>query len=108
MIISFHRFPAKIREVNEEDMEVLIHFDGWNQRYDEWLPMTTERIRPMTRHSARKDKNRKARTVNRFFYENKCDVIDFFKIKVKIVKTYHICTKQHNFKHCLKPITNLH
>lgn len=55
-------FPAKIREVNEEDMEVLIHFDGWNQRYDEWLPMTTERIRPMTRHSARKDENRKART----------------------------------------------
>lgn len=76
-------------------MEVLIHFDGWNQRYDEWLPMTTERIRPMTRHSARKDENRKARTVNRFFMRIHDVIVDFFKTNV--VKTYHICTEPQKF-----------
>ena len=60
----FHRFPAKIKDINDEDMEILIHFDGWNQRYDEWVSMTSEKIRPMTRHSARKNSSRKPKTVS--------------------------------------------
>ncbi|KAL4234832.1 hypothetical protein ACF0H5_006473 [Mactra antiquata] len=51
-------FPAKIRAINEEDMQVLIHFDGWNQRFDEWIDMASERIRPLVRHSERKGKKR--------------------------------------------------
>ena len=35
---------------------VLIHFEGWNQRYDEWVEMKSERLRPMSRHSERKEK----------------------------------------------------
>lgn len=52
-------FPAKIREINEEELQVLIHFDGWNQRFDEWVDMASDRIRPIMRHSERKEKNRK-------------------------------------------------
>ena len=39
--------------MDEGDLTVLIHFEGWNQRYDEWLSMYSEDIRPSTRHSER-------------------------------------------------------
>ncbi|CAH1775914.1 unnamed protein product [Owenia fusiformis] len=53
-------FPAKIMEVDDKELEVLIHFDGWNQRYDEWISMDSDRLRPMARHSDRKtDKGKK-------------------------------------------------
>ena len=41
------RYPAKIIEVDDRDMTVLIHFDGWNQRYDEWVKMTSDQLRPL-------------------------------------------------------------
>jgi len=41
------RYPAKIVEVDDRDMTVLIHFDGWNQRYDEWVKMTSDQLRPL-------------------------------------------------------------
>ena len=28
-------------------MTVLIHFDGWNQRYDEWVKMSSDQLRPL-------------------------------------------------------------
>ena len=43
-------------EVDESSFQVLIHFDGWNQRYDEWLEMSSDRMRPIKRHSGRKEK----------------------------------------------------
>ncbi|XP_013405802.1 PHD finger protein 20 isoform X2 [Lingula anatina] len=49
-------YPAKIVEIDQKEEEVLIHFEGWNSRFDEWLEMTSERLRPITRHSERKDK----------------------------------------------------
>ncbi|KAK3786063.1 hypothetical protein RRG08_058125 [Elysia crispata] len=49
-------YPSKIVEISEEEKAVLIHFEGWNQRYDEWVDMASERLRPTTRHSERKDK----------------------------------------------------
>ena len=42
---------------------MLIHFDGWNQRYDEWIDMNSERIRPLVRHSERKEKSKRVKTV---------------------------------------------
>ena len=51
----FPRYPSKIVDIVEKDRLVLIHFEGWNQRYDEWMPMTSEKMRPLTRHSERKD-----------------------------------------------------
>ncbi|XP_060555974.1 uncharacterized protein LOC132716672 [Ruditapes philippinarum] len=57
-------FPAKIRSINEDDMKVLIHFDGWNQRYDEWIDMSSDRIRPLVRHSERKERSKRARSTS--------------------------------------------
>ncbi|WAR13544.1 P20L1-like protein, partial [Mya arenaria] len=55
-------FPAKIRAVNEGDAKVLVHYDGWNQRYDEWITMNSDRIRPLIRHSKRKEKSKRVKT----------------------------------------------
>lgn len=43
--ISF-RYSAKICRVDEKDKKVLIHFEGWNHRYDEWIAFDSERLRP--------------------------------------------------------------
>ncbi len=53
------RYSAKILEVDSEDITVLIHFEGWNSRYDEWIRMDSDRLRPSTRHSERKEKREK-------------------------------------------------
>ena len=47
MITVAVRYPAKIVEVDDRDMTVLIHFDGWNQRYDEWVKMNSDQLRPL-------------------------------------------------------------
>lgn len=52
--IFLFRYSAKIVEIDEEEKMVMIHFDGWNQRYDEWIEMGSEKLRPKTRHSTRK------------------------------------------------------
>eukprot|EP00948_MAST-09A_sp_MAST-9A-sp1_P000518 g518.t1 len=32
---------------------VLVHYDGWNSRWDEWVPLTSKRVRPLSRDSER-------------------------------------------------------
>jgi PHD finger protein 20 len=59
--ISFSRYSARITGIDDKDRTVLIHFDGWNQRYDEWIKMDSERLRPITRHSERKDRKEKSK-----------------------------------------------
>ncbi|KAK7480650.1 hypothetical protein BaRGS_00028122 [Batillaria attramentaria] len=56
-------YPAKITDIDEDQKCVLIHFEGWNQRYDEWVDMGSDYLRPLTRHSERRDKRRRERTV---------------------------------------------
>ncbi|GAB1606336.1 PHD finger protein 20-like isoform X2 [Argonauta hians] len=51
-------YPAKIVSIHEEKFLVLIHFEGWNSRYDEWVDMKCERLRPATRRSERKEKRK--------------------------------------------------
>ncbi|CAI9739898.1 finger 20 1 isoform X1 [Octopus vulgaris] len=51
-------YPAKIVNIQEEKFSVLIHFEGWNHRYDEWVDMKCERLRPASRRSERKEKRR--------------------------------------------------
>lgn len=41
-------FSAKIVEVDQEDREVLVHFQNWSSRYDEWISMESARLRPVT------------------------------------------------------------
>jgi len=40
-----HRYPVKIVEVDWDDEEILIHFEKWSQRYDEWIQMDSSRLR---------------------------------------------------------------
>ncbi|XP_041360904.1 PHD finger protein 20-like protein 1 [Gigantopelta aegis] len=63
---SFRKwYAAKFADIDFEDKLVLIHFEGWNQRYDEWIPFNSERLRPMTRHSGRKEGSRKQKREHR-------------------------------------------
>ncbi|BFZ20919.1 hypothetical protein BsWGS_23958 [Bradybaena similaris] len=64
MDFSHTWYPAKIVEIDEVAKYVLIHFEGWNQRYDEWVSMDSEKLRPVTRHSDRKDKGNKKRRIH--------------------------------------------
>lgn len=48
-------YAAKIVQVDEEDQQVLIHFEKWNSRYDEWIDCESERLRPLVRQSTRKE-----------------------------------------------------
>ena len=51
------RYSARLVEVDAEAGQVLVHFDGWNARFDEWMPMTSDRLRPIVRTSERKHKS---------------------------------------------------
>ncbi|XP_038051726.1 uncharacterized protein LOC119724650 isoform X2 [Patiria miniata] len=48
-------YLARIVSVDETDSTVLIHFAGWNSRFDEWLEFDSDRLRPMARVSARRE-----------------------------------------------------
>jgi len=43
--VFLHRYPVKVVEVDWDDEEILIHFEKWSQRYDEWIPMDSSRLR---------------------------------------------------------------
>ena len=32
--------------MDDKEKKVLIHFEGWNHRYDEWISFDSERLRP--------------------------------------------------------------
>lgn len=55
MIFLLSRYSAKVIQVDWSGHRVLIHFDGWNQRYDEWISMNSDRLRQVSRHSSRRD-----------------------------------------------------
>ncbi|XP_015118387.1 PHD finger protein 20-like protein 1 isoform X2 [Diachasma alloeum] len=38
-------YAARVVETDWVDREVLIHFDKWNSRFDEWIPMDSPRLR---------------------------------------------------------------
>ncbi|KAI4502468.1 hypothetical protein M0802_002380 [Mischocyttarus mexicanus] len=40
-------YSAKVVETDWEEREVLIHFDKWNARFDEWIPMDSSRLREL-------------------------------------------------------------
>nr|XP_023017755.1 PHD finger protein 20 [Leptinotarsa decemlineata] len=40
-------FPARIVEVDYEENEVLIHFEKFSSKYDEWICMNSSRLRPL-------------------------------------------------------------
>ena len=42
------RYVAKVLEIDEESGEVLVHFDRWSSRYDEYIPIGSGRLRKLT------------------------------------------------------------
>uniref|UniRef100_A0A2A4KA81 MBD domain-containing protein n=1 Tax=Heliothis virescens TaxID=7102 RepID=A0A2A4KA81_HELVI len=40
--------PAEIMEVDYEDMEVLVHYEIDNKRHDEWISVSSPRLRPVS------------------------------------------------------------
>jgi PHD finger protein 20 len=40
-------FSAKVVEVDCDEREVLVHFQKWSSRYDEWISMDSARLRPV-------------------------------------------------------------
>ena len=42
------RYVAKVLEVDEDSGEVLVHFDRWSSRYDEYIPVGSGRLRKLT------------------------------------------------------------
>lgn len=53
--VFFLRYPAKICRVDSEEEKALIHFEGWNHRFDEWISFNSEKIRASTRSVDSKD-----------------------------------------------------
>lgn len=38
-------YPAKVSNVKWDEQEILVHYSNWSSRYDEWISMTSNRIR---------------------------------------------------------------
>lgn len=46
--IAFNvRYVSKIAKVDHKKKKILIHFEGWNSRYDEWVSFDSKKIRPL-------------------------------------------------------------
>jgi methionyl-tRNA synthetase len=43
---------GQVVAVNEESAQVQVHFEGFDVKYDEWIPATSQRLRPFTAHAA--------------------------------------------------------
>nr|XP_039260653.1 uncharacterized protein LOC120336924 isoform X3 [Styela clava] len=41
-------YKAKIVKVDNDKMDILVHFDGWGAKFDTWFPMTSNLIRGRT------------------------------------------------------------
>ena len=37
---------AEVIDINSRDSKVLIHYNGWGNRWDEWIDMKSDWIRP--------------------------------------------------------------
>ncbi|KAL0276894.1 UNVERIFIED_CONTAM: hypothetical protein PYX00_004362 [Menopon gallinae] len=38
-------YPAKVADVDWTENEILVHFENWNSKFDEWIPMDSSRLR---------------------------------------------------------------
>ncbi|XP_037801206.1 uncharacterized protein LOC119596129 isoform X3 [Penaeus monodon] len=49
-------YQCKVVEVDWGELDILVHYERWSNRFDEWLKMDSTRIRPVVRSSSRKEK----------------------------------------------------
>ncbi|KAM9308462.1 PHD finger protein 20-like protein 1 [Gastrophryne carolinensis] len=48
-------YPSKIEKMDYEEGKMLVHFERWSSRYDEWIHWDSGRIRPLERPALRKE-----------------------------------------------------
>ncbi|MBN3287514.1 P20L1 protein, partial [Polyodon spathula] len=48
-------YPSRIEKIDYEEGKVLVHFDRWSHRYDEWIFWDSSRLRPFERPVLRKE-----------------------------------------------------
>lgn len=50
-----HRYPSRIEKIDYDEGKMLVHFDRWSHRYDEWILWDSSRLRPLERPALRKE-----------------------------------------------------
>ena len=65
-------FPAKVLEVEAE--RILVHYMQWNARHDEWIPVNSSRLRPVTNsgRSSRHNSGGASGDLNEVISNNSC------------------------------------
>ncbi|MGH0132743.1 UNVERIFIED_CONTAM: hypothetical protein FKN15_062268 [Acipenser sinensis] len=48
-------YPSRIEKIDYEEGKMLVHFDHWSHRYDEWIFWDSNRLRPFERPVLRKE-----------------------------------------------------
>lgn len=56
-------YIAKIVTVNTDDKKILVHFEGWNERYDRWYDMDSEEIKSSKPEKSSEKKQPEKKTV---------------------------------------------
>lgn len=51
-------YPSKIEKIDYEEEKMLVHFERWSSRYDEWIHWDSSRLRPLERPALRKEELR--------------------------------------------------
>ncbi|OCT75030.1 PHD finger protein 20-like protein 1 isoform X2 [Xenopus laevis] len=51
-------YPSKIEKIDYEEEKLLIHFEHWSSRYDEWIHWDSSRLRSLEEHSLMKEELR--------------------------------------------------
>ncbi|XP_028406009.1 PHD finger protein 20-like protein 1 isoform X2 [Dendronephthya gigantea] len=46
-------YVSKIAKVDHKKKKILIHFEGWNSRYDEWVSFDSKKIRPLPKEKVK-------------------------------------------------------
>ncbi|XP_066539708.1 PHD finger protein 20-like protein 1 isoform X2 [Hoplias malabaricus] len=48
-------YPSRIEKIDYDEGKMLVHFDRWSHRYDEWILWDSNRLRPLDRPALRKE-----------------------------------------------------
>jgi hypothetical protein len=54
-LIQPSRYSSRIEDIDFDEGKMLVHFDRWSHRYDEWIAWDSTRLRPLDRPTLRKE-----------------------------------------------------
>ncbi len=49
------RYPSHIEKIDYDEGKMLVHFDRWSHRYDEWILWDSNRFRPLEKPALSKE-----------------------------------------------------